>query len=161
MANRVTEILDNTTVNSWRVVKEDMSQAHLGTRGLTKNQKLDRRGLHGPTWMKSEDQCPKKPKIKDVDLEKVFEETCNKLKIIEALSAWLRCSNCKRLRNTIAYYIRVIETDKPKVLIMIAEEKMKATKARFRSVQQESFKEDKPTKFQKFYPFLSEAVYLS
>ena len=43
---------------------------------------------------------------------------------------------------------------RPKNLIITAEEKIKATKASFRSVQQGSFKEDKQTHLQKLNPFL-------
>ena len=44
--------------------------------------------------------------------------------------------------------------NKPKNLIITAKEKMKAKKAIFRSVQQESFKEVKLTHLQKKNPFL-------
>ena len=77
VANMVAEILDSTSVNSWRHVKRDLNPAELGTSGLTKNQILHSTWLHGPTWIKSEDQWPKKLKIKDIEFEEVVEETCN------------------------------------------------------------------------------------
>ena len=128
VANRVAEILDTTTINSWRHVKGDINPANLATRGLTINQISDSTWLHGPTWIKIEDQWPKKLKVNNVELE-VVEETCLKVTIIEHLVVWHKFSNFKRLQNTIAYCIRAIEKDKPKNLIITAEEKMKATKA--------------------------------
>ena len=90
----------------------------------------------------------------NVELEKVVEETCNKVTIIDPLSVWHRFSNFKKFQNTMTYCIRAIEKDKPKNLTITAEEKIKATKAIFGSVQQESFQEDKQTQLLKLNPFL-------
>ena len=104
----------------------------------------------------SEDQWPNKPKIKDVVLEEVVEENCNKVTSNELLAVRHRFENFKRVPNTIAYCIEAIEKDKSKNLnITAAEENVEATKAIFRSAQQESFKEDKQTHLQKLIPFLA------
>ena len=122
-----------------------MNPADLGTRDLTINQILDSTWLHGPTLIKIEEKWLKNFKIK---------ETCSQVTSIEPLAVWHRLSNLKRLQNAIAFCIRAKEKDKSKNLMIIAEEKMKATKAIFRSVQQESFKKDKQTHLHKLNPFL-------
>ena len=58
------------------------------------------------------------------------------------------------LQNRITYGTRAIENDEPDNLIITAEEKVKVRKAFFRSVQQESFKENKQIHLQKLNPFL-------
>ena len=69
VANRVAEILDTTTVNSWRHVNGAMNPADIGTKGLIIYQILDIAWLHGPSWITSEAHWPKKLQSKDVELE--------------------------------------------------------------------------------------------
>ena len=51
-ASRVGEILDQSTVDTWRHVKGTINPADIGTRRVTVSQLLEREWLHGPAWLK-------------------------------------------------------------------------------------------------------------
>ena len=52
VANRVGEIMDQSTVDGWRHVKGIENPADIGTRGVTVLQLLESEWLNGPAWLK-------------------------------------------------------------------------------------------------------------
>ena len=120
-------VFDTTTTKTWRHVNEEMNPADLGTRGLTIAQTLKITWLDGLTWIKNEEEWPKKLNIKNVETQEVIEETCIKVTINELLAIWHRFSNFKLLQNTIPYVFRTMRKEKPKSLSLTVEEKQQAT----------------------------------
>ena len=60
VANRVAEILDNTTVDQWRFVPGILKPADLGTRGLKYNEIMSSEWLTGASFLKlDQNQWPK------------------------------------------------------------------------------------------------------
>ena len=62
VANRVAEILENSTIDHWRHVEGKMNPADIGTRRMTVEALNESEWLTGPVWLtETEDVCPKAP----------------------------------------------------------------------------------------------------
>ena len=75
-----------------------------GKRSLTLTQTLESTWLNKPTWIKHEEDWPKKLNIKNVEVEGLIKETCNNVTIIKQLADWHKFSNFKRLQNTLSTF---------------------------------------------------------
>ena len=64
VADRVSMIHDTTTINTWRHVEGEKNPADLGTREFAIPQLLENCWLRGPTWIKNEEEWPKRVNIK-------------------------------------------------------------------------------------------------
>ena len=62
VANRVAEILENSTIDQWRHVEGEMNPADIGTGGMTVEALKESEWLTGPAWLtETEDAWPKAP----------------------------------------------------------------------------------------------------
>ena len=102
VANRVGEILDQSTVDEWRHVKGSMNPADIGTRGVTLEQLRESEWLHGPAWLQDEpENWPEQQLVEHED-----EQTWT-IASRESILDWTRFSQFKRLLNMLVYCRRI------------------------------------------------------
>ena len=101
MANKVGEILDQSTVGEWRRVKGTRNPADIGPRGVTVSQLLESEWLNGPAWL---EQNPSHwpEQVKQVDEDDLVLTTNPTQSVID----WSRFSKFKRMINVVAYCLR-------------------------------------------------------
>ena len=101
VANRVGEILDQSTVDEWRHVKWTMNPADIGTRGVNVSQLLKKEWLNGPAWLKQNPgSWPEQVKlVDDDDIVLMTNPT-------ESVIDWSRFSKYKRMINVVVYCLR-------------------------------------------------------
>ena len=54
VANRAAEILENSTIDEWKHVKDEMNPSDIGTRGITIEKLTESVWLLGPVWLKDQ-----------------------------------------------------------------------------------------------------------
>ena len=102
VANRVGEILDQSTVDEWRHVKGSMNPADIGTRGVTLEQLRESEWLNGPAWLQDEpENWPEQQLVEHED-----EQTWT-IASRESILDWTRFSQFKRLLNMLVYCRRI------------------------------------------------------
>ena len=101
VANRVGEILDQSTVDEWRHVKGTMNPADIGTRGVTVTHLRESEWLNGPAWLKQNpNSWPEQARNFDVDDIVLITNPA------ENVINWSRFSKYKRLINVVVYCLR-------------------------------------------------------
>ena len=64
MANRIAEILENSTIDEWNFVNRLKNPADIGTRGMTISELNDSDWIKGPQWLtKSPEYWPEQPAV--------------------------------------------------------------------------------------------------
>ena len=102
VANRVGEILDQSTLDEWRHVKGSMNPADIGTRGVTLEQLRESEWLHGPAWLQDKpENWPEQHLVEHKD-----EQTWT-IASRESILDWTRFSQFKRLLNMLGYCRRI------------------------------------------------------
>ena len=111
VANRVAEILDNSTVDQWRHIAGAGNPADLGTRGLSFNELMQSDWINGPDWLKSEINETEnwEQEVVVPDREEVFASNSNEN---SAPIEWKRFINFKRLRNVFARILNLRNRNK-------------------------------------------------
>ena len=133
VANRVGEILDQSTVDEWRHVKGTMNPADIGTRGVTVSQLLESEWLNGPAWLRQNPgSWPKQAKLVD---ENDFVLVTNPT---ESVIDWSRFSKYKRMINAVAYCLRLRSKQRG---VVTALERQKVELLILQMAQRESFAE--------------------
>ena len=122
VANRVTEILELTTVDEWNHVPTADNPADAGTRGLPANALLNSPWLKGPKFLMSSD-WPFQPseeilksKMKNFDFievntEPIYQETtANTASVASNVLTleWLKYSSYEKLLRIVAYILRIL-----------------------------------------------------
>ena len=72
VANRVGEILDQSTVDEWRHVKGSMNPADIGTRGVILEQMRESEWLNGPAWLQDEPENWPEQQLVETEDEQVW-----------------------------------------------------------------------------------------
>ena len=72
VANRVREILDQSTVDEWRHVKGSMNPADIETRSVTPEQLRKSEWLNGPAWLEDEPQNWPEEQLVETEDEQVW-----------------------------------------------------------------------------------------
>ena len=133
VANRVGEILDQSTVDEWQHVKGTMNPADIGTRGVTVSQLLESEWLNGPAWLKQRPgSWPEQPMLVDDDDIALMTTPA------ESIIDWSRFSKYKRMVNVVVYCLRLRSKQRG---VLTALERQKAELLILQMTQRESFSE--------------------
>ena len=107
-ANKATVILENSSMDQWRHVKGIEKPADIGT-GWMSMEGLNESGwLNGPAWLQSDEEKWPKPWCQGNEIE--TERATSTVAIeteLDRLIDWRRYSSFNRIRNFIAYCIRI------------------------------------------------------
>ena len=107
VANRVAEILENSSMDQWRHVKGVENPADIGTRGMSIEGLKESVWLNGPAWLQADEE--KWPKlwcqVNELEPEQVMSTVATETKL-DQIFDWRRYSSFNRIRNFIAYCMR-------------------------------------------------------
>ena len=140
MANRIAEILENSTIDEWNFVNGLKNPADIGTRGMTISELNDSDWIKGPQWLtKSPEYWPEQPAVFNTTDDEVPEvvSCSSNVESLESSFDWTRYSSFSKLVNVIAFCLRTrFKSEKPQLTLA---EKQFARKILLRTIQQESF----------------------
>ena len=108
VANRAAEILENSSMDQWRQVKGVENPADIGTRGMSIEGLKESVWLNGPAWLQANEENRPKPwcQVSELEPEQVTSFVATETKL-EQLFDWRRYSTFNRIRNFIAYCMRL------------------------------------------------------
>ena len=133
MANRVGEILDQSTVDEWRHVKGTMNPADIGTGGVTVSQLLESEWLKGPAWLeRNPSSWPEQVTLVDDD------DIVLMVNPAENVIDWSRFNNYKKMVNVVAYCLRFRSKQRG---VVTASERQKSELLILQMTQRERFAE--------------------
>ena len=99
VANRVGEILDQSSVDEWRHVKGSMNPADSRTRGVTLEQLRESELLNGQAWLQDEPENWPEQQLVETEEETIATR--------ESILDWTRFSQFKRLLNMLVHCRRI------------------------------------------------------
>ena len=135
VANRAAEILENSSMDQWRHVKGFENPADIGTRGMSIGGLKESVWLNGPAWLQADEEKWPKPWCQENELETEQVTAVAETKL-DQLFDWRRYSTFNRIRNFIAYCMRLKTKQKG---TLKAVENLQAEQILVRFVQNESF----------------------
>ena len=131
VANRVGEIMEESTLDEWRHKKCTMNPEDIGNRVVTVSQLLENEWLKGPPWLKQNPtNGPEQAKL--VDEDDIVLTTNPTLSVID----WSRLSKFKRRINVIAYCLRFKSKQRG---VVTALERQRVALVVMKMTQRESF----------------------
>ena len=137
VANRVAEILENSTIDQWRHVEGKLNPADIGTRGMTVEALKESEWLTGPAWLtETEDAWPKAPEKLQFSIREEPEPVMEAA-VMEPAFEWERFSSFKKMIRVLSYCLRWRK--KKSEGILTVEELNAAKLAVLKRCQKESF----------------------
>ena len=101
VANRVGEILDESSEDQWRHIKRTMNPEDIGTRGVTVSQLFENEWLIRPAWLKlNPTNWPEQAQI--VDEDDIVLTTNPTQSVLD----WSRLNKFKKVINVVVYCLR-------------------------------------------------------
>ena len=107
IANRTAEILENSSIDQWRLVKGIKNPADICTRGMSIGGLKKSGWLNGPAWLQTDEEKWAKPwcQVCEIEAEQATSTVATETDL-EKLFDWTRYSTFNRIRNFIAYCMR-------------------------------------------------------
>ena len=106
VANRVAEILENSTIDQWRHVEGKMNPADIGTRGMTVEALKESEWLTRRVWLtETEDAWPKAPERLQFSIREE-PEPVKEAAAMEPAFEWERFRSFKRMIRVFSYCLR-------------------------------------------------------
>ena len=144
VANRVGEILENSSKDDWRHVPGTMNPADYGTRGFTPTQLKESVWLSGPEWLTDVQKWPEVFQSTPTQESTTEEEIITSMiTVTKPVIVWKRFSQFKRLVNTVVYVKRflrnLMKKDSPEDLVR---EGFEAKATIFQLIQRETFSQE-------------------
>ena len=137
VANRVAEILQNSTIDQWRHVERKLIPADIGTRGTTVEALKENEWLTGPAWLtETEDAWPKAPERLQFSIREEPDPDMEAA-VMEPAFEWERFGSFKRMIRVFSYCLRWKKKSSGEILTV--EELNAAKLAILNCCQRESF----------------------
>ena len=137
VANRVAEILENSTIDQWRHVEGKMNPADIETRGMTVEALKESEWLTGPAWLtETEDAWPEAPEKLQFSIQEE-QEPVLEAAVMEPAFEWERFESFKKMIRVLSYCLRWKKKNSGKILTV--EELNAAKLAILKRCQRESF----------------------
>ena len=144
VANRVAEILDQSTVDEWRHVPGEQNPADCGTRGLMPNQLIESQWFDGPRFLKDPEELW--PKTTDDILGKSVDVvTVNVLTEVSPAFPWMKYSSFYKILRIVARIKSLLKPKALRGLQLSAEDVRNAQRAVLQLSQKESFSKELST----------------
>ena len=103
VANRVAEILENSTIDQWRLVEGKLNPADIGTRGTTVEALKEGEWRTGPAWLtKTEDAWPKAPEKLQFSFQEE-QEPVMEAAVMEPAFEWESFVSLKKMIRVLSY----------------------------------------------------------
>ena len=106
VANRVAEILENSTIDQWRHVKVKLIPADIGTRGMTVEALKESEWITGPAWLtETEDAWPKVLEKLQFSIREEPEPVMEAA-VMEPAFKWESFGSFKKMIRVLSYCLR-------------------------------------------------------
>ena len=106
VANRVAEILENSTIDQWRHVEGNLNPADIGTRGMKVEALKESEWLTGPAWLtETEAAWPKAPEKLQFSIREEPEPVMEAA-VMEPAFKWERFGSFKKVIRVLSYCLR-------------------------------------------------------
>ena len=106
VANRVGEILENSTIDQWRHVEGKLNSADIGPRGMTVEALRESEWLIGPAWLtETEDAWPKAPGKLQFSIREE-PEPIMEAAVMEPAFKWERFGSFMKMIRVLSYCLR-------------------------------------------------------
>ena len=137
VANRVAEILENSTIDQWRHVEGKMNPADIGTREMTVEALKEIEWLTWPAWLtETEDAWPKAPEKLQFSIQEE-QEPVMEAAVMEPAFEWERFRSFKKMIREFSYCLRWKKSNSGEILTV---EELNAAKVTvLKRCQKESF----------------------
>ena len=106
VANRVAEVLDNSTIEQWRPFEGKLNPADVRNRGMTVEALKESEWLTGPAWLtETEDAWPKAPEKIPFSFREEPEPVMEAA-VMEPAFKWERFGSLKKMIRVLSYCLR-------------------------------------------------------